>query len=255
MEGVALELVGTLFGLLGLFKQVKEYVKTSKAKHEFKQRLKSVLLPLNLYEESVVSSERSGKALRAKVDQLKAPISFQDAVILAKMMTEFCNSFASLISSVCLFGDECNKLISPGFEGFMQEVMTNEPDVHDVLTFFGANYNSKTHSLNLSALPTFVRAHGAKAEWKDSDELGKEVAKGGESVNKAVVIARGISRQRPFRNIDKRVIRDYVSALRNLGRESRRLKANKQVTAELLRYAPSWFIELNKIVENVQKTL
>lgn len=79
---------------------------------------------------------------------------------------------------------------------------------------------------------------GSKVEWTDSDELDKEVAKG-ESVSKAFIIARGISRQRPFRNINKRVIRDYASSLRNLASESRRLGANNKVKAELLRYATS----------------
>jgi len=252
---LALELAGTFFAFLDIVKQLRSYVRKSRQSHEFKDRLRNVLQPMELFEQSMMMSEHSGNELRVKFNSLRPPISLREAATVATLTADFCNNFATVIDSVCLFGDECHKLGSPGFEGFMQQLLSEDPDVHDTIRFFGANYSPKASCLDLSSFPTFVRAHYSKATWGEGEELSHEVAEGRKAVSKAVEVARGIKKQPPFRHVDKRVIRNYQTAVRNLGREERRLKADKQTVKELSRYAPSWFVDLTKIVDGVETAM
>ena len=97
-----------------------------------------------------------------KFVSLDVPISAQDGEDLIMQVIEFCNDFTKVLSSVIMFGRECNYLISGDVEGFMQKVKSREPEVHDFISSFGRHYNPKTDSLDLTNFPMLLRVYGPK---------------------------------------------------------------------------------------------
>ncbi len=253
MGDLALQAAGAFFSLLGPFRQVYDFLRGLKEKQEVGARLKHVLQPMDAYADSIRASEASGNDLRATVDSLKPPISVQEAESLTRELMEFCDNFRDVLSSVLTFARECNILISD-FESFMQKVKTRKPEVYEIMNFFGKHYDPKTHSLDLTNLPTFVRLYGPKIGWKQSDELSKRVAEGGRTVSNAIRIARAISKQR-LRIRNRHLVKEFSRSLNKLLKEMTRLKSTKNVARELSRSAPSWILELTEIVEDVQEAL
>src|SRR5437667_2938279 len=132
MEVLALQLGGTVLGLVGPLKIVRDYLKGYAESRKVGNQLKNALQSLNLYEDSIRASELSGKTLYAKIDGVVLPMSLHDAEDLILLMTQFDNNFSDVLSSVVMFGKECNFLISGAVEGFMETVKTRKPEVHDL---------------------------------------------------------------------------------------------------------------------------
>jgi hypothetical protein len=252
---LALDGAGTFFVLLDPFKQVYDYLKGVKETCEVRQQLESVLHSLDTFAHSAKKSQTSGKAMVAKVDALDPPISAQEAEDLMKSSVEFFDDFRVFLSSICDFGKECNELISGDFEGFMEKVKARKPDVHDIMTFFGRNYDPKTDSLDLTRLPALIRIYGKKGAWKESKELSEMVAEGKKKVNKLLDKAEAIRKQRPVRIMDRKLIIQYFRSFQRLAREGKRLRASNKTLKELRENAPSWYLEFAAITDDVRKAL
>lgn len=254
MKALNIEAIG---GLLGLpFREVYDYLKGVKETREVQRQLGNVLQSLNLYKTSSEASEKSGQALLAKVDSLKPPISMQDAKDLTRVWIESSNGFADVLSSIRVFGNECNDLISGDFEAFLQRVKARKPIAHDFLTFFGRNYNPRTGSLDLTKLPMLLRIYGPKIGWKESKEMSRKVDDGRKVVSRALEKTRAIIRQRHLPRInDRQLVRDYVRSLRRLAKEVKSFQSTGKVDRELWRNAPSWFVNMIDIGEKVQTAL
>jgi hypothetical protein len=218
--------------------------------------LGNVLLSLDSYKSSSKASEESGKALLAIINSLEIPISSQDAKDLTRTWIENSNDFSDVLASISMFGKECNDLISGDFEAFMLSVKIRKPIVHDFLTFFGRNYNPRTGVVDMTRLPTLLRIYGPKIGWKESEELSKEVEDARKTVTRGIEKARAMANQRPLPRItERRLIKDYVHALRRLAKEMKRLQSNKTVDRQLWGNAPSWFVGIMNLGEEVQRAL
>ena len=250
-----LEGAGSLLGLYDVFKRVYEILKTVKEKREVEAQLQNVLWPLKLYQDYTKASENDGTALAGWVDRIDPPISAQDAEDWMRLAAKFCNDFSGVLSSVVMYGRECKRLISGDVEGFMEKLKTLKPVAYDFVNFFGRNYDAKKDTLDLTNLPMLIRLYGAKRGWRESNELSKTVEGGKGRISMAVKKARVIGKQRPLRITNRRVVRDYVRSFQRLGREGKKLTFNKGTEKELSGNAPSWFVELMGVVEDVQKTV
>ena len=250
-----MQLGGTVLGLVGPLKIVRDYLKGYAESRKVGNQLKNALQSLNLYEDSIRASEQSGKTLYAKIDGVVLPMSLHDAEDLILLLTQFDNNFSDVLSSVVMFGKECNFLISGAVEGFMETVKTRKPEVHDLLTTFGKNYGPKTDTLNLTFLPMLLRIHGSKLGWKESHELSRVVAEGKQKLSRVREKAGAMSKQRLPRVTNRRLVFQYMRSLERMGREGKKLTVDKSAIYELTRGAPPWMIELNEIVEDVQKAL
>jgi hypothetical protein len=192
---LSLDGAGSLFFLADLFKPVISYLKGVKENREVTRQLESVLQSLHVFGESVKASMKSGKEMLARVDKLDPPIDATDIQDLMLLSVTFFEDFRMVLSSICQLGKECRDLNSGEFEGFMQKVKTRKPDVYDIMNFFGKNYDPKTGLLDLTRLPTLFRVYGKVAEWKESKEISKVVAKGGEKVDRLIEKAEAIRKQ------------------------------------------------------------
>ena len=250
-----LEGSGSLLGLYDLFKRVSDILKNVKETREVEAQLKNVLWPLELYTDSSKASENSGKALAGWVDRIHPPISVQDAEDWMRLAGKFCNDFSGVLSSIVMFGKECNRLISGDFEGFMQKLRRLKPVAYDFVNFFGRNYDRKMELLDFTNLPMLIRLYGPKRGWRESHELSTTVKEGRETVSIAIKKARAIGKQRPVRVTNRRLIKDYFRSLQRLGREAKTLTSHGITEKELSGNAPSWFVELIGVVDDVQKTV
>jgi hypothetical protein len=248
-----LELGGTLLGLVGPLKMVRDYLKGAMQDRTVGKKLRNALQSLNLYENATKASDKYGKALYAQIDGAILPMSLQDAEELVRLMTQFCNSFSDLLHSTVMFGRECNLLISGDVEGFMGQVKTSRPEVHDFITTFGKNYNSKTDSLDLSSVPMLMRIYGLKQGRRENLELLKEVAEGKKKLSRAMEKAEAMKRQKLPRIKDRHIIFQYSHSLERMAKEGRRLTADRRAIDELSLGAPSWIIELTDALGDVQK--
>ena len=128
--------------------------------------------------------------------------------------------------------------------------------VHDFLTFFGNNYDPRTEVLDVTALPVLARIYGPQIGWKESKEMSKDVAEGAKTITKAIEKAKNIANQKSLpRIVDRRVIRDSAQTLRRLAKEMKSFHSTNTVDKELWGNAPSWFVEIMEISEQVQKAL
>src|SRR5438128_5221787 len=96
--------------MLEPLKRVYDYLKGVKETREVQKQLDNVLQSLNLFASSAKASEKSGKAMTAKVDGLDPPISVVDVEDLMRLSTDFFVNFRLFVSSICEFGKECNDL-------------------------------------------------------------------------------------------------------------------------------------------------
>jgi hypothetical protein len=245
---------GALFGIADPLKRVYDYLKDVKETREVRNQLQTVLQSLSLFASSSTASYDSAKALQNRADSLDPPISLQDVEDLLRLSTAYFVEYRAFLSSFCAFGKECNDLISGDFDVFMQKVRTRKPEIYEIMVFFGKNYDPKTGSLDLTRLPMFMRIYGKKGGWKESEEVSKEVAKGRNSVKSLMEKAKIIRTQR-FALTDRALAMQYVHSLQRLGREAKRLRSSKETQKELKTMAPSWYVELTKVIEDVRKTL
>ncbi|HEV2225440.1 MAG TPA: hypothetical protein VGR56_01395 [Nitrososphaerales archaeon] len=131
---------------------------------EVRKRLSNVLVSLDNFEKSGEASRKAGKALRDKVKALQTPITLPELIDVMKLSIEYSDNFRAFLSSVCDFGKECRDLNSGDFEACMQKVKARKPDVYDIMNLFGRNYDPDKKTLDLTRLPTLIRAYGHKAE-------------------------------------------------------------------------------------------
>ena len=242
--------------MISPFKQIYDYLEGIRETHEVEAQLRDVLQSLQSYRTASEATEQSGKVLLEMIDGLRLPISNQDARELTRGWIENSRAIADVLASVRMFGAECHDLISGNYEGFMEKVLTRKPIVHDFLKFFGRNYNPRTGELNLRSLPTLLRIYGQKIGLKESKEKSKEVAETRKAVSRALEKSRAIVNQRPLPRVtDRRLIRDANEALRKLARESKSMQSTKTTDKLLWDNAPSWFVEILDIGEEVQKAL
>jgi hypothetical protein len=245
--------IGGLFGLP--FKQVYDYLKGVKETREVEKQLSRVLQSLSVYKAAMKASEESGTAFMANYNHLKVPISAKDARNLLTGYIKNTNDLADILSSIGMFANECHDLLSISFAGFMEKVKVRKPIVHDLLTFFGNNYNPKSGVIDLTKLPILVRIYSPEMGFKESKQLSQEVAQGKEMTRKAIDKTKEILDQPSLpRIVDRQLIRDLEAALRRLAKNLKTLHTNKLVEKELWGNAPTWFTEVMDISEQVQKS-
>ncbi len=251
---MALEGAGAFFGLLDPFRRVYEYLKGVQETREVKRRLSNVLVSLESFEKSGEASRKAGKALREKVKALQPPITLPELIDVMKLSIEYSDNFRTFLSSICEFGKECRDLNSGDFEAFMQKVKARKPDVYDIMNFFGRNYDPERKTLDLTRLPTLIRAYGDKAEWKENKKLSEEVAEGRREVEDLIEKVKVIRTQRiPFK--DRALAIAYFHSYQRLGREGKRFVSSKSTLADLKKAAPSWYVELVGMTGLVRKSL
>lgn len=83
------------------------------------------------------------------------------------------------------------------------------PDVYDMMNFFGRNYDLKSDTLDLTNLPTVLRAWGHKSMWKESKDLSKAVEEGRKFVEIVMEKGRKLRGQRIVVR-DRRLVRALV---------------------------------------------
>jgi hypothetical protein len=247
---LSVQAVGGLFGLP--FRELYDYLKGVKDTREVQQQLRNVLQSLDVYKSSRKAFEESRKALLANFENLKIPTSSHDLNELVGAWVNNVNDLSEILASVRMFAKECNDLISGDFDAFMLKVKTRKPIVHDFLSFFGRNYNPSTGSLELMRLPMLVRRYGSKIGWKESKETSKEVEEGSKTVRGAIEKTRAVVSQRPLPRIsERRLIRDYMRAVRRLATAVKSLQTNKIVDRQLWENSPSWFVAIMDLGEEV----
>ncbi len=158
-----------------------------------------------------------------------------------------------IVVSIHTFGAECHNLVSGSFEGFMERVKVTKPIVHDFVTFFGNNYNPETKTIDLTMLPTFARIYGPKIGWKEDRKIAQEVEESRNRVNGIVDKTKTLLNSRLPRLTDRHISRDYSNAVRKLSSELNNFRSTKIVEKELSRNAPSWFVGIVEITEEVQR--
>ncbi len=245
--------IGGLFGLP--FKEVYDYLKGVKETRDVEKQLGRVLQSLSLYKAAMKASEESGTAFMAYYNHLKVPISVKDARNLLTGYIKNTNDFADILLSIGMFANECHDLLSNSFAGFMEKVKVRKPVVHDLLAFFGNNYNPKSGVIDLTKLPILVRIYGPEIGFKESKQLSQEVAQGKEMTGKAIDKTKEILDQPSLpRIVERRLMRDLEAALRRLAKNLKTLHTNKLAEKELWRNAPTWFTEVMDISVQVQKS-
>ena len=246
--------IGGLFGLP--FKEVYEYLKGVKETREVEKQLGRVLQSLTSYKAAMKACEETGESFLAKYNSLKVPITVQDARHLVTGYIKNTNDLTDVLSSIGMFGNECHDLLSSSFAGFMEKVKTRKPVVHDLLTFFGNNYNPSNGMIDITKLHILVRIYGPKIGFKQSKQMSKEAAKGREMTTKAIEKTKEILDQ-PYlpRIVERRLIRDLQVALQKLAKGLKTLHTNKSTDRELWGNAPTWFTEVMDISEQLQKSL
>ena len=248
-----MEAVGSFLVLIEPFTRVYDYVKEVLEKREVKGRLKDMLLSLDSFTASIKASKESGDEMYRTFVSLELPISAQQAESLVIRVIDFYDDFSGVLSSVVAFGRECNYLISGQVEGFMDDVKSRAPEVHDFITSFGKYYSAKTDSLNLTNLPMLLRIYGPKIKRKDDEKLEGTVREGRGQLSKAMKKRKEVMHSFP-RIRDRRLILQYTRSLNQLGKTTKKLKFTRNVAIELGRNTPSWFTDLIAIVEEVQKS-
>ena len=190
-----------------------------------------------------------------KAMNLNPPITAPEVEELMRRSIDFFGQFQAFLSTICAFGEECNDLVSGDFEGFMERVKARKPDVHDIITFFGNNYDPSTGTLDLTRLPALLKIYGKEGGWKESKDISEVVADGKKKVDKLVEIFDKVRRQPKVHIRDRQLVVDYFSSFRRLGREGRRLRSNNRTIRQLKENAPSWYIDLIGITEQVRRAL
>jgi hypothetical protein len=253
-SALALDLLGGLFGVLDPLTRVYKYLEGVKETREVKQRLSGTLVSLRLFQESSRASHVSGKALADRLEKLEPPMNSIEALELMESLSRFFEDYKGVFHSLRMFGKECRALNSGDLVAFMEKVKRSMPDVYDMMNFFGRNYDLKTDTLDLTNLPTVLRAWGPKGMWKESKDLSKAVEEGRKFAEMVTEKIRKIRGQRIVIR-DRRPVLTLVRSLDGLAREAKRLKATPATSRELRQQAPSWFIGVASIVDDVRKAL
>lgn len=238
------------------FKEVYEYLKGVKETREVEKQLGRVLQSLTSYKTAMKACEESGASFLAKYNSLKVPITAQDARQLVIGYIRNTNDLSDVLLSIGMFGNECHDLLSSSFAGFMEKVKTRKPIVHDLLTFFGNNYNPNSGVIDITKIHILVRIYGPKIGFKESRQMSKEAAKGRELTTKAIDKTKEILDQPNLpRIVERRLIKDLQLALQKLAKGLKILHTNKSTDRELWGNAPKWFTEVMDISEQMQKSL
>jgi hypothetical protein len=249
---LSLEGAGALFGLTDLFKRVYDYAKGVHETREVKKQLESMLASLNVFASSAKMAQQTGTTMVDSVVNLDPPITGPEVEDLMRSSIEFFGQFQLFLSSICQFAHECNDLVSKDFEGFMERVRARKPDVHDIITFFGNNYDPRTGTLDLTRLPALMRIWGKKGGWKESKDVSEIVADGKKKVGKAMDIFEKVRKQPKVHVRNRQLIVDYFSSFRRLGREGKRFRSTNEALRALRENAPSWYVDMMGIAEEVR---
>jgi hypothetical protein len=252
---LSLEGAGAMFGMTDLFRRVYDYVKGVQESRQVKEKLKDILLSLNVFASSAKMAEQSGITMVDSVMRLDPPITAPEIEEIMRNSIEFFGQYQLFLSSIRQFGNECNGLVSGDFEGFMERVKQHKPDVHDIITFLGNNYQPKTGTLDMTRLPILIRAWGKKGAWKESKELSEIVAEGKKKVDRAIEIMEKVMKQPKVRVRDRQLIVNYFSSYRRLTREGKHFYSTNVTLKDLRQNAPTWYIDLVGIADNVKDAL
>jgi hypothetical protein len=251
---LAIDLMGGLLGMLDPLTKVANYLKNVKETREVKERLGRVLASITLYEKSAEASHKSGKALADRLETLDPPLTSQEAVEVLTMCAKFFQDYRGIFASIRQFGKECRALNSGDLEAFMEKVHRTMPDVFDFMNYFGRNYDPKTDTQDLTNLPMVMRAWGPKSLWKEDEDLSKTVKEGKEFMDR-IMKKFAVIRTQKIVIRDRRPVLVFVRSLEDLAREAKKLKATKETSVELRKQAPSWFIGVVSILDDVKKAL
>ena len=251
---MALDLLGGLFGVLHPLTRVYRYLDGVKETREVKQRLGGALVSLRLFQESSRASHVSGKALAGRLEKLEPPMNSMEALDLMASLSRFFDDYRGVFHGLRMFGKECRALNSGDLVAFMEKVKRRMPDVYDMMNYFGRNYDPRTDTLDLTNLPMVLRAWGLKGMWKESKDLSKAVEEGRKFADMVMEKVRKMRGQRIVIR-DRRPALSLVRSLDALAREAKRLKATPATSRELRQQAPSWFIGVASIVDDVRKAL
>ena len=255
---ILFEWAGGLLGLADLFEKASEYIvgylKGAKESHDVKIQLRNALYSLESYRSSSKALDKSGKALKEGVERLPAPASVHNIMEVMRLMITFQDDLSGVLSAILLFGKECHVLTSPTFEPLMDRAKDRKPQVYAAINSFGRNYNPRNNTLDMSEIPMLIRVYGKKGGWNDNDALSKEVKEGSKLLTTLVEKAKIIRKQR-FRIHDRQLIRAYLRSLQRVGKDSKCLTANRGAEQELRRNAPSWFLELDKVMVFIRKAV
>ena len=252
---MSLEGAGAMFGMTDLFRRVYDYLKGAQENRQVKEKLKDILVSLNVYASSARMAEQTGSSMVDSVMKLDPPITAPEVEEIMRNSIEFFGQYQLFLSSICQFGYECNGLVSGDVEGFMERVKRHKPDVHDIITFFGNNYDPKTETFDMTRLPILVRAWGKKGAWKESKELSETVAEGKKKVDKAIEIMEIVMKQPKVRVRDRQLIVNYFSSYRHLTREGKHFYSTHATLKDLRQNAPTWYIDLVGIADQVKNAL
>ena len=247
---------GSFLSLADPLGRVQAYIEQAEETREVKARLRLVLQPLEDYEESLKASKESGHALRIKVDGLSLPLRIAELEDLLTRVMNFTDDFTRVVSGVLGFARASSILVSD-METFMQKVQRTMPEIAEIIKFFGKHFDPKTGSLDLAHFPTFFAVHVMKVEDDDqseNEELSKQVAEGGKSVDKAMKAAKYIGQQ-AIRIRDRHLKREFPDSFQGFNKQIRKLKATTEVAVGLSKSAPPWLVALAEIMERVQKHL
>ena len=225
-----------------------------KETREVKRRLGGALISLHLYLESAEASRVSGKALAERLRQLDPPMSSEEALDLMASLSRFFDDYKGVFHSLRMFGKECRSLNSGDLVAFMEKVKRTMPDIYDLMNFFARNYDPRTDTLDLTNLPMVMRAWGPKGMWKENKDLSKAVEEGREFADMVMEKVRKMRGQRIVVR-DRRPVLTLVRSLDGLAREAKKLKATAETSRELRKQAPSWFLGVASIVDDVRKAL
>jgi hypothetical protein len=252
---LSLDGAGALFGLTDLFKRVYDYLQGVRETREVRKQLQAMLASLGGFSSLAKQARESGTLMVDKAMNLNPPITALEVENLMRQSIAFFGQFQTFLSTICAFGEECNDLVSGDFEGFMERVKTRKPDVHDIITFFGNNYDPNTGTLDLTRLPALLKIYGKEGGWKESKDISNVVADGKKKVDRLVEVFDKVRKQPRVHIRDRQLVVNYYSSFRRLGREGRRLHSNNRTLKQLKENAPSWYVDLMGISEQVRRAL
>jgi hypothetical protein len=251
MDTVVLSATSSFLGMLPLMQQVIDYLKRFRDRKDVKERLRNVLQSLERYSKASKAANESAQDLEVKVMRLST-VTATEGNILVMALVRFNDDFTELLSSVLQFGKESYVLLST-FESFMEDVRQNDKDVYEILSFFGKHYDPATDSFDLSKIPMFVGIHGKKMGWRKSKELSETVEHGGEVVRMAILKALVMSGRPP--RIRDRLKKEFLRSTSGLSEKLTKFKGGESIKNALLPTAPTWIVELSKIIKQVQENI
>jgi hypothetical protein len=244
-----LDYLGVFFPVYPLIIEAYKYIIKKKKADQIEEQLIRVLAsPLRSINEGLDNSSKSGKKLVSRFHSLVTSPTKDKVEDFLEISCSFCRDFEHALGGILKFGQACNQLTSGGFDAFVENVKQYKPNVHDVLSSFGRNYDRRTNTINLSFLPTLVRLYIPEIKWKNGGNLTK-VKEEIEIVDKykrevAAILSSGMYRK-PFHK--------YRRSLGDLLRVARRFYVEKSLLSELQVMSPEWYRKLMATIDELGK--